>query len=63
MAKLINILTKKRQKEIEKAARRIYEKADSRIESGSEPMEASLQAALETYFLSMKEHLLLNPGQ
>ena len=63
MAKLINVFTKKRGKEIEKAVKKIYEKADARVESGSEPMEASLQAALETYFLLMKDHLLDNPGQ
>jgi len=54
---------KKRKKSIEKSAKAIFEKAETREKAGRNSFEAGWQAALETMLLLMEKHLLKHPGQ
>ena len=51
------------QKSIEKSAKAIFEKAETREKAGRNSFEAGWQAALETMLLLMEKHLFENPGQ
>jgi len=52
-----------RRKSIEDGVADIYAKADARIESGCNPIEADWQAILELYVFMAQKHLLSNRGQ
>ena len=52
-----------RLKSIEKAAREIFDKAETREKAGKDSFEANWQAALETMLLLMEKHLIERPGQ
>ena len=54
---------KKCKKSIEKSAKAIFEKAETREKAGRNSFEAGWQAALETMLLLMEKHLLKHPGQ
>ena len=51
------------QQSIEKSAKAIFEKAETREKAGRNSFEAGWQAALETMLLLMEKHLFENPGQ
>ena len=48
---------------IEDGVARIFAKADARIESGCDPIQADWQATLELYTFMMQKHLLAHQGQ
>jgi len=56
-------ISKERKKAIDEGIGNIFNKTDSRVESGCDPFEADFQATLEIYIFMMQKHLFDSPGQ